>query len=181
MPPTRAELLAAHGKRVPDLIGPDLLVLFCGINPSLYSAAVGYHFARPGNRFYKTLMLAGFTDRVLAPHEQGELLLRGIGITNLVARATASASELEDAEYRRGARTLAKKLREYRPGALAFLGIDAYRIASGRRDVRVGRQAEPFHGFPCWVLPNPSGLNAHYQQAALAAAYAELARAGLSR
>ena len=177
MRPTRAELLRAHGKRVPDLIAPDLAVLFCGINPSLYSAAVGHHFARPGNRFYKTLMLAGFTDRVLAPYEESELIARGIGITNLVARATASASELEVVEYLRGARTLAKKLRQYRPRALAFLGIDAYRIASGRKHARVGSQPEPFHGFACWVLPNPSGLNAHYQQPALAAAYAELARA----
>jgi TDG/mug DNA glycosylase family protein len=177
MRPTRAELAAARGKRVPDLIAPGLKVLFCGINPSLYSAAVGHHFARPGNRFYKALALAGFSDRVLSPDEERELLGRGIGITNLVARATASARELEPEEYVRGARRLAHKLEKYRPRVVAFVGIEAYRIATGHTHARVGPQREPFAGFPSWVLPNPSGLNAHYQLTALARAYARLARA----
>jgi TDG/mug DNA glycosylase family protein len=156
------------------LIGPGLAILFCGINPSLYSACVGHHFARPGNRFYKTLARAGFTDGVLDPSNDETLLSLGYGITNLVARATASADELSNDEFVRGARTLAKKLRRFHPRALAFLGIDSYRVASGNRHARVGKQLERFAEIPTWVLPNPSGLNAHYQLDDLARIYRRL-------
>jgi double-stranded uracil-DNA glycosylase len=175
--PTPADLRAARGKRVPDLIVPDLAVLFCGINPSLYSVAVGHHFARPGNRFWKSLHGAGFTPRVLRPDEEHELLELGLGITNVVPYATASAAELSRDAYQRGATQLARKLRRHRPRNVAFLGIDAYRIATGQRHARVGLQPTPFAGVAAWVLPNPSGLNAHYQIEALVREYALLARA----
>jgi TDG/mug DNA glycosylase family protein len=154
-----------------------LRVLFSGINPSLYSAAVGHHFARPGNRFWPTLHRSGFTERLLAPSEELELLARGVGITNVVWRATSSAAELVPEDYARGAVTLARKVRRYRPAVIAFLGIDAYRIVSGERRARIGPQPLRFAGAEVWALPNPSGLNAHYQIEALAQAYAELARA----
>src|ERR1700704_3466277 len=127
--PTQAELLAAHGKPVADLIAPDLAVLFCGINPSLYSAAVGHHFARPGNRFWQALHLAGFTCRLVSPFEDGLALGPRLGVTNLVAQATASAQELTREELREGGKILAGKVATYAPGVLAVLGIDAYRIA----------------------------------------------------
>jgi double-stranded uracil-DNA glycosylase len=174
--PTPAELAAAHGRRVKDLIAPELRVLFCGINPSLYTAVVGHHFARPGNRFWKTIHAAGFTERVLHPMEQGELLARGIGLTNVVARATASADELSDDDYRQGSVLLARKLRRYQPRVIAFLGIGAYRFVAGRPDAKVGRQPEPYAGVEVWALPNPSGLNAHYRLEDLVECYAALAR-----
>jgi TDG/mug DNA glycosylase family protein len=177
--PTRAELDAATGRRVPDLIAPDLHVLFCGINPSLYSAVVGHHFARPGNRFWPTLHRAGFTERQLSPSEEGELLARGIGITNVIARASASADTLSADDYRVGSASLRRKLRRYRPRVVAFLGLGAYRVAAGRPDAVVGPQAVPFAGLPTWALPNPSGLNAHYQLAELVECYRALARAAL--
>jgi len=161
---------------VKDLIAPDLRVQFCGINPSLYTAVVGHHFARPGNRFWKTIHAAGFTERLLLPCEQHELLARGIGLTNVVARATASADELTSDDYRRGSVVLAKKLRRYRPHVIAFLGIGAYRLVAARPDASVGRQPEPFAGVEVWVLPNPSGLNAHYRLEDLVECYAVLAR-----
>jgi TDG/mug DNA glycosylase family protein len=179
--PTLAELEAAHGRTVKDLVAPDLRVLFCGINPSLYTAVVGHHFARPGNRFWKTIHAAGFTERVLHPSEQHQLLERGIGITNVVARATASADELSSADYRRGSVVLARKLRRYQPRVIAFLGIGAYRLVAARPEARVGRQPEPFAGVDVWVLPNPSGLNAHYRLEDLVGCYAELARSVLGR
>jgi len=163
--PTREELLAAAGKTVPDVIAPGLRVLFCGINPGLYTAAVGRHFARPGNRFWPALCGAGFTGRVLSPFEERELLKDGYGITNLVARATASAGELSDGEYVEGRRRLEAKVRRYRPGCLAVLGLGAYRTGFGRADAAVGRQAERIGETLIWVLPNPSGLNANYQMA----------------
>lgn len=175
--PTRAQLAAAQGQRVPDLIAPNLKVLFCGINPSLYSAAVGHHFARPGNRFWPTLHRAGFTERVLTPAEERDLLLRGIGITNVVPTASASADELHADDYTRGRRALVRKLRRYRPTVIAFLGLGAYRRAAAQPRAVVGRQPQPFAGVEAWALPNPSGLNAHYQLDALAACYGELARA----
>jgi TDG/mug DNA glycosylase family protein len=175
-PPTATELEAAYGKNVPDLIGPELRVLFCGINPSLYSAAVGHHFARPGNRFYKTLHQAGFTRRLLKPHEEQELLRAGFGITNLISRATASANELDADEYRRGAIVLKRKLKRHRPELIAFVGISAYRIACGNPATSVGPQRESFGGTRTWVLPNPSGLNAHYQLSGLVDLYTGLAR-----
>lgn len=163
--PTREELLAAAGKTVPDVIAHGLRVLFCGINPGLYTAAVGRHFARPGNRFWPALCGAGFTGRVLSPFEERELLKDGYGITNLVARATASAGELSDGEYVEGRRRLEAKVRRYRPGCLAVLGLGAYRTGFGRADAAVGRQAERIGETLIWVLPNPSGLNANYQMA----------------
>lgn len=175
--PTAAELAAAHGRTVPDLIRPGLDVLFCGINPSLYSAVVRFHFARPGNRFWRTLHAAGFTERVLSPREQEELLDAGIGLTNVVARASASAEELAPDDYRRGRAILRRKLARYRPRVIAFLGLGAYRIVADQPLARVGRQAEPFAGVEAWALPNPSGLNAHYQLGELARCYGELARA----
>jgi TDG/mug DNA glycosylase family protein len=169
--PTRQDLEAARGRRVPDLIAPKLAVLFCGINPSLYSAAVGHHFARPGNRFWHALHRAGFSERLLAPAEELELLRAGYGITNLVGRATASAAELDPAEYPAGARVLARKVRKYQPEKIAFVGIDAYRRALNERAATIGEQARRFAGARTWVLPNPSGLNAHYQLPELAALY----------
>ena len=172
--PTRADMLAAAGRPVPDLIGPGLRVLFCGINPSLYSAVSGTHFARPGNRFWPTLHAAGFTDRRLAPHEEHELLALGCGITNIVARSTAAAAELSADELTTGARRLAAKVRRYRPGVLAVLGVGAYRTAFGRPRAALGLQAEAVGGSPVWVLPNPSGLNANYPPPALARRFREL-------
>jgi TDG/mug DNA glycosylase family protein len=175
--PTPAQITAAYGGTVPDLLVPGLRVLFCGINPSLYSAAVGHHFARPGNRFWPTVHAAGFSDRLLAPFEEHELLERGYGITNLVARATASANELTDEELLAGARALSRKMRRHQPRFVAFLGIGAYRTAFNRPRAVLGRQEERIGGAGIWVLPNPSGLNAHYQLADLARLYNELRQA----
>jgi TDG/mug DNA glycosylase family protein len=172
--PNRAEVAAAYGRTVADVIGPGLKVLFCGINPSLYSAAVGHHFARPGNRFWPALHAAGFTERLLSPFEGGTLLERGYGLTNLVRRATAAADELTADELTAGARALVRKVRRHRPKAVAFLGVSAYRTAFGRPRAGLGRQAEAVAGAVVWVLPNPSGLNAHYQLRDLARVYAEL-------
>ena len=158
------------------MIGPRLDVLFVGINPSLWSGAVGHHFARPGNRFWRALHEAGFTDRVLFPHEGQALLKRKLGITNLVNRATASADELDTADFRAGARRIAAKVRRYRPKVVAFVGIGAYRAAFGRARARVGRQEEPLGGATIWVLPNPSGRTAGYQMPALSRAFRDLRR-----
>jgi TDG/mug DNA glycosylase family protein len=159
---------------VPDVIGPRLDVLFCGINPGLYSGAVGHHFARPGNRFWKTLHGAGFTDRVLSPFEERELLTRGVGITNLVERATGGAAELTAHELRSGASRLVRKIRRHRPGVVAFLGLSAYRTGLDRPEAAPGPQPGDLGGAGVWLLPNPSGLNAHYQLPALVAAFREL-------
>jgi TDG/mug DNA glycosylase family protein len=175
--PTASDLLAAKGKRVPDLIAPDLRVLFCGINPSLYSAAVGHHFARPGNRFWKVLHRAGFTERVLRPEEDATLLDLGLGLTNVFHRATAAASEVSPASFLSGARALERKVRRYRPLYVAFLGLTAYGIVTRSARVEVGLQREPFGGSRVWALPNPSGLNAHYRVDALGELYGELAKA----
>jgi double-stranded uracil-DNA glycosylase len=175
--PTPAALAAAHGRQVPDLIAPALDVLFCGINPSLYSAVVGHHFARPGNRFWRTLHGAGFTDRLLGPTEERELLERGIGITNVVPTASASADSLSAEDYRQGTARLRRKLRRYRPRVIAFLGLGAYRIAAQRPGALVGPQPEPFAEAEAWALPNPSGLNAHYQLPDLIECYRALADA----
>ena len=166
--PSRAELLAAQNKTVRDVIAPGLRVLFCGINPGLYSGAIGHHFARPGNRFWPTLHLAGFTPRLLHPSEERELLTYGYGITNLVARATATAEELSPVELTAGQRRLKSKVKRYEPQVVAVLGISAYRTAFAKKDVSLGKQAEELANARIWVLPNPSGLNAHYQLADLA-------------
>jgi TDG/mug DNA glycosylase family protein len=161
--PSPRELAAANGKSIPDVIVPGLRVLFCGINPGLYSGATGHHFARPGNRFWPALHRAGFTARQLHPSEQRELLRAGFGVVNLVNRATATAAELEAEEFVAGRKRLAAKVRRYRPQVIAFLGVGAYSQAFGRKTAAIGRQAETFEGAQVWVLPNPSGLNANYQ------------------
>jgi len=175
--PTQEELDAATGRTMPDLIQRGLRVLFCGINPSLYSVVVGVHFARPGNRFWPTLHAAGMTARRLQPSEQEELLTLGYGITNVVDRATATADLLDPAELTGGAKALEAKVRRYRPGILAVLGVSAYRTAFARPKAQTGLQAERLGATRLWVLPNPSGLNAHYQLADLARLFAELRRA----
>ncbi|MBO0800481.1 MAG: G/U mismatch-specific DNA glycosylase [Blastocatellia bacterium] len=162
---------------MPDVIGHDLRVLFCGINPGLYTAAVGHHFARPGNRFWPALYRAGFTDRLLSPFEEERLLALGYGITNLVARATASAAELKKEEYLRGARILEKKVQRYRPRYLAFIGIGAYRVAFGQPNAEVGRQPINIGDAKVWTLPSTSGLNANYPPDDLVRLFAVLRKA----
>jgi TDG/mug DNA glycosylase family protein len=172
--PTRAELQAAYGVTVPDLVGPGMRVLLCGINPSLYSAVIGRHFGRPANRLWVTLYEAGFTPRRLLPWESDELLAAGLGVTNLVARATARADELTPTEIRAGVGPLTALVSRWRPAYVAVLGVTAYRVAFARPKAQVGPQPELLADARLWVLPNPSGLNAHYQQPQLTAAYAEL-------
>ena len=175
--PTREQIAAAYGIEIPDVIAKDLRVLFCGINPSLYSGATGDHFARPGNRFWTALHASGFTERLLHPSEKRELLKSRLGVTNLVARATARADELDDEEFRVGALALADKAQRYRPRYIAFLGLGAYRIATGKKKAAVGPQEDSIGGSKVWLLPNPSGLNAHYQAPDLARVFAELREA----
>jgi TDG/mug DNA glycosylase family protein len=172
--PTRAEVLAAAGRTVPDVIAPRLRVLFCGINPGLYSGATGHHFARPGNRFWPVLHGAGFTPRVLKPWEERELLEWAYGITNLVARATATAAELEREEFLAGARRLERKVKRYRPAWVAVVGIGAYRAAFGRPKAMIGPQPERLGPAGLWLLPQPSGLNANHQMPELTAAFRAL-------
>ena len=172
--PTQEELLAAEDSTVPDVIAPNLKVLFCGINPSLYSGVVGYHFARPGNRFWPTLHRAGFTERRLKPEEWEVFLAAGYGVTNVVARATARADELSAEELKEGRGELERKVKEYRPQILAVLGIGAYRTAFEERKAVTGKQAQKIGDTTLWVLPNPSGLNAHYQIDDLARLYREV-------
>jgi double-stranded uracil-DNA glycosylase len=172
--PTAAELEAARNLTIPDVAGPGLRVLFSGINPGLYSAAVGYHFARPGNRFWPALHASGFTPRLMHPSEQDELPALGLGITNVVARATARADELDAAELREGGQILAVKVAELRPRWLAVVGVTAFRTAFGQRHAVVGPQPDDLGETHVWVLPNPSGLNAHWTAATLAGEFARL-------
>ncbi|HWU86391.1 MAG TPA: G/U mismatch-specific DNA glycosylase [Kofleriaceae bacterium] len=165
---------AATSKRVRDLVRPDLDVLFCGINPGLYSAAVGHHFARPGNLFWPTLHASGFTPRRLTAFEERELLSLGFGITNLVARATAGADDLVPDELHAGARTLTRKILKQKPRFVAFLGLQAYRMAFGRRKAQVGLQPQTIGSSSLWLLPNPSGLNAHHQPPILRRMFSDL-------
>jgi TDG/mug DNA glycosylase family protein len=174
---TGNELRAAAGKTIPDVLAAGLQVLFCGINPGLYSGAVGHHFARPGNRFWPTLHAAGFTPRRLRPDEQRQLIEFGCGLTNFVERTTASAVELSLDELVEGRNQLAEKVARYQPVCVAVLGIGAYRTAFGDRHARPGEQPHSLAGARVWVLPNPSGLNAHYQLDDLAKLFAELRRA----
>ncbi|WP_089304537.1 G/U mismatch-specific DNA glycosylase [Geodermatophilus pulveris] len=162
------------GKPLRDVIAPDLDVLFCGINPSLTSAARGHHFARPGNRFWPAIHLAGFTPRRLAPEEDLELLAHGLGVTNLADRPTRTAAELTTEELREGAAALDALVARYRPRVLAVLGVTAYRTGFGRPRAVLGRQDERVGGARTWVVPNPSGLNAHYQLPDLARVYRRL-------
>ncbi|MFF3942376.1 G/U mismatch-specific DNA glycosylase [Streptomyces phaeofaciens] len=171
---TQAELEAARDRLVPDVVAGGLRVLFCGINPGLMTAATGHHFARPGNRFWPVLHLSGFTPRLLKPAEQGELLSYGLGITNVVARATARADELSAEEYREGGLLLAEKVRGLRPHWLAVVGVTAYRAAFDERKAGVGPQERVVGDTRVWVLPNPSGLNAHWTAETMAREYARL-------
>jgi TDG/mug DNA glycosylase family protein len=175
--PSRAELAAAAGRAVADVAAPGLSVLFCGINPGLYSAATGHHFARPGNRFWPALHQSGITGRLLRPSEQDELLGLGVGITNIVARATARADELGKEELVAGGRLLAARAARLRPQWLAIVGLTAYRTAFGNPGATIGRQEIMIGGAPVWVLPNTSGLNAHWTAASLAAEFARLREA----
>lgn len=174
--PTKAQILAAANKLVPDLIAKDLVVLFAGINPGLYTAAIGRHFGRPGNRFWPALHGGGFTPRLFNPFENSLLLDLKFGITNVVERATARADELTTDELRAGGKRLEAKVKRWRPTVVAFVGIGPYRIVSGNKTAGVGLQKEAFGGSFAWVLPNPSGLNAHYQPAALAQLFGDLHR-----
>jgi TDG/mug DNA glycosylase family protein len=174
MKPTKADLAAAFGTTLPDIIARDLDVLFCGINPGLYTAAVQQHFGRPGNRFWPTIYRAGFTPSLFHPSEQHELLQHGCGITNVVARATTAAAELTPADLVEGARILDAKVRRYRPRVLAIVGIGAYRTGFVRPKAKMGLQEETIGDARIWILPNPSGLNANYQADDLASLFREL-------
>ncbi len=172
--PSRDALEAARDQLLPDVIADGLDVLFVGINPSLYSTAVGHHFARPGNRFWPALHGAGMTPRLLHASEDRLLPQWGGGLTNLAARTTAKASELSAAELREGGEILESKVRRHGPRVIAVVGVTAYRRAFGRPKATMGRQDVAMAGACVWVLPNPSGLNAHYQLPELAAMYAEM-------
>ncbi len=176
--PSAADLEAARDALLPDVTGPGLRVLFAGINPGLYSAATGYHFARPGNRFWPALFQSGFTPRLFRPEEQDQLPALGLGITNVAARATARAAELTSAELRAGAAVLSGKLARLAPQWLAVVGVTAYRTAFGRPDAVIGPQDAVIGPARVWVLPNPSGLNAHWSAASLAAEFGRLRAAG---
>lgn len=175
--PTADDLCDAVDRAIPDTVAPGLRLLFVGINPGLYSGATGHHFARPGNRFWPTLHGAGFTPRQLAPDETDELLALGIGITNIVNRTTATAAELTRDELRTGAERLRATVRRYRPRTVAVLGVTAYRAAFDQPKVVLGRQPDALEGADLWVLPNPSGLNAHYQLPALVEVFGGLREA----
>lgn len=179
--PTKAQLEAAIHKRVPDLIAPGLEVLFCGINPGLYTAAIGHHFGRPGNRFWKVLHLAGFTSRQLSPFEEEELLDNGAGIINVVERPTRSAAELTREEYQAGARCVAAKVEKFRPKILAVVGVQAYRIGFDKPKAQVGEQPEGLGPSVVWALPNPSGLQAHYLLDDMVGLYSDMRKRSIGR
>lgn len=172
--PSKADLAAAVHKTVPDLVAPGLSVLFCGINPGLYTAALGHHFARPGNRFWPALHGAGFTPRLFRPWEERELLPLGYGITNMVARTTAAASELSAEEYVAGGQRLTRLVSDYQPRVVAFMGIGAYRTAFARPKAQLGLQPDRLADAALWALPSPSGLNANHSLADLIALLREL-------
>ncbi|HET6152415.1 MAG TPA: mismatch-specific DNA-glycosylase [Marmoricola sp.] len=179
---SRAELDSFRDAEVPDLVGTDLRLLFVGINPGLWTAAVQTHFAHPGNRFYPSLLAAGIITEPISPSDgmtaadRAHFIGRGLGLTNLSSRATARADELSAAELREGGARLETFVGEHRPRVVAIAGITAYRTAFKVPSAKAGRQPEPFAGAVLWVVPNPSGLNAHETVATLAAAYAEPAR-----
>jgi len=175
--PTKEDLRDAVNRTTEDLIAENLKVLFCGINPGIWSGATGFHFAKPGNRFWKALHLGGFTDRLLHPSEEHELLENGYGITSFCKRTTARADELTTEEFTEGGKLLVKKLERYQPQFLAVLGIGAFRAAFNQRAAKLGLQAEKIGGAKVWLLPNPSGLNAHYQLPDLAKLFSELQQA----
>jgi double-stranded uracil-DNA glycosylase len=172
--PTKQQLSEALGKDVPDIIQLNLKVLFCGINPGLYSAAVGHHFARPGNRFWPVLHKSGFTPEIYSPFEEQKLRQFGYGITNIVNKATSAASDLSKEEIRESGKSLVKKVLKYHPKVLAILGVGAFREAFGKKEVHIGRQDQEIETTTLWVLPNPSGLNANYQLDKLVELFKEL-------
>jgi len=172
--PTKADLQQAYGKYIPDVLGPGIRLLFCGINPGLYSAYIGHHFGKPGNRFWKVIHQAGFTPRLFTPYEDRLLLELGYGLTNLVERATANATELNKGELRQGAKTLEEKVRQYKIQTVAILGIGAYRKGFHQPEANWGKQTEKLDDAVLWVLPNPSGLNAHFQIPELVRIYRQL-------
>jgi len=172
--PTKVQLTLAYGRPIPDIIAPDLRILFCGINPGLYSGATGRHFARPGNKFWKALHQGGFTDKQLSPFSGDELLEKRLGVTNFVNRTTARADELNPEDYSKGAAILREKIEKYKPKVLAILGVGAYRIGFNNPKAKTGLQPERIHGAFIWVLPNPSGLNAHFQSSDFAKLFREL-------
>ncbi len=172
--PTKSDLAAAVALTVPDVIAPDLRVLFCGINPGLYTAAISHHFGRPGNRFWPVLHASGFTPHLFSPWDEQDLLPLGLGITNVVARTTATAAELTPEQLREGGDVLHAKVNHFSPRVLAVLGVGAYRSAFRVPKAQMGPQPEPIGSTQVWVLPNPSGLNANYQRDALTAMFAEL-------
>jgi TDG/mug DNA glycosylase family protein len=180
---SKAELESFRDVEVPDLLADDLRLLFVGINPGLWTAAVQTHFAHPANRFYPALLRAGIVTEPVSPSagmtdaDRDRFRARGLGITNLVSRASARAAELSTAELREGAEHLRWLVRERHPRVVVILGVTAYRQAFGIRGASLGLQDEPFEGAQLWVVPNPSGLNAHETIATLAEAYAEPARA----
>ncbi len=173
MKPTPEQLTEAVGKTMPDIIAPALRVLFCGINPSVYSAVVRHHFARPGNRFWKALHAGGWTPQVLVPHQDRELLDYGLGITNVASRATVAAADLAPGELQAGGRQLEARVRTFAPGYLAVLGVSAYRAAFAEPKAVLGLQPRAIGETKIWVLPNPSGLNAHYPPRELAGLFGE--------
>lgn len=174
---SRAELESAHGNTIPDVLAPGLDILFCGINPSLSSGATGWHFAHPGNRFWSTLHRAGLIPALLRPDQQTELLTYGMGLTNLVVRATARGDEVDNDELRAGGRRLRRLVQKHRPAWVAVVGVTAFRISFGEPAATVGPQPEPLGTARLWVLPNPSGLNAHYTPATLADEFGRLREA----
>jgi len=180
-PPTREDLDAARHRFVPDVLAPGLDLVFVGINPGLYSAAVGHHFARPGNRFWKALHASGFTDHEWLPFDDQDLPTVGLGITNLVDRTTASAAELTAGELRTGRGALEAKIARFRPGIVAILGITAYRTGFDHTKAELGPQDDALAESAVWVLPNPSGLNAHHQLDDLTRRFAELRAASRMR
>src|SRR5579859_2384832 len=163
-----------HHPRRATRTGAPFRVLFCGINPGLYSAAAGWHFARPGNRFWPALHASGFTGRLLKPSEQDELAKLGLGITNIAPRATAQAAELTPAELRQGGERLTALVEARRPSIVAILGVTAYRTAFARPKAAIGPQPDPLGPARLWILPNPSGLNASWQLPRLADAFREV-------
>lgn len=174
--PSKEDLRDAINRTTEDLIDYNLKVLFCGINPGIWSGATGFHFAKPGNRFWKTLHLAGFTDRLLHPSEEHELLENGYGITSFCSRTTARADELTAEEFITGGKLLVIKLKKYKPQNLAVLGIGAFRTAFQKPKAQLGLQKEKIADTTVWLLPNPSGLNAHYQLNDLAKLFGEVRR-----
>lgn len=179
--PSKQELEKASTKLVDDLIKQDLNILFVGINPGLYTAYTGFHYARPGNRFWPTIYVAGFTDRLLKPSESAEMLQYGYGMTNVVARASVSASEISREEYQEGGKILFAKILKYKPKWVAFVGIQAYREAFDKPKAKTGLQSDKIGEANIWVLPSPSGLNAHYKPADFARMFREFRDATINR